>query len=146
MFEIKRLRPDEWATLSEDAHLAMFSERRPGYIDRIDFALLATEDDNRGIVGYVTVRELDADGIYWQYGGAFPSIKTSTTVLGVYRQFVEYCKARYKRITTLVENTNIAYLKLAMKVGFRIIGVRVFKGSVLVELLLDFEVNDALPI
>jgi hypothetical protein len=46
-----------------------------------------------------------------------------------------------------VENTNVAYLKLAMKMGFRVIGVRMFKGQVLVELLLDFEDNkEGLPI
>lgn len=137
--EISQLDPDQWSVFSEDAHRACFSEYRPAYKDRIDYALLAHDPYTRGILGYVTIRELDDESAYWQYGGAFPSIAKGTYVLRTYLKFVEFMSNRYKRVSTLVENTNVSYLKLAMKAGFRIIGTRNFKGIVLVELLLDFE-------
>lgn len=145
--EIMQLDPDQWSVFSEDAHRASFSEFRPAYMDRIDYALLAHDPDVKGPLAYVTIRELDADSVYWQYGAAFPTIAKGIHVVGIYQRFVDYMRESYKRITTLVENTNVAYLRLAMKVGFRIIGVRMFKGTILVELLLDFEgEKDALPI
>ena len=61
-----------------------------------------------------------------------------TPVSGSNHAFVEWCKPRYKRITTLIENKNTVMLKMAMKVGFRVIGVRNFQGSILLEHLLEF--------
>lgn len=144
--EVTKLGPEQWSQFSEDAHRACFSEFRPAYTDRIDFALLAHEPQERGILAYVTVRELDNESVYWQYGGAFENIAKSTLVYRSYAKFIDTMQGRYKRITTLVENTNVGYLKLAMKFGFRIIGVRNFKGSILVELLLDLEEQSTLPI
>lgn len=147
VIEITQLDPDQWSVFSEDAHRSCFSEFRPAYTDRIDYALLAHDPQSRGILGYVTVRELDHEGVYWQYGGAFPSVEKGPLVYKCFLKFIETMRSKYKRITTLVENTNITYLKIAMKAGFRIVGVRMFKGSVLVELLLDFEEKSgALPI
>ncbi len=146
IIKIQELDPEQWSVFSEDAHRSCFSEFRPAYTDRIDYALLAHDPATRGIMGYVTVRELDHESAYWQYGGAFPTIEKSAHVFKVYLHFIEHMRQRYKRVTTLVENSNVSYLKLAMKAGFRIIGVRMFKGVILVELLLDFEVKDALPI
>lgn len=127
----------EWKQLSEAAHVLSFKERRAASLDRIDFALLAVLEGKP--VAYATVRELDAESIYWQYGGAFPEIKGTINVLKVYRMFIAHCAARYRRVTTLVENGNVRYLKLAMAVGFRIMGCRMFKGDVFVELHLDLD-------
>lgn len=136
---LQKLNAEEWKVFSEDAHRACFSEVRSASIERIDFALLAHDPTSRGVLGYVTVRELDSESVYWQYGGAFENIEKGVLVYRIYKEFIEFTGKHYKRVTTLVENTNLAYLKLAMKFGFRIIGVRVFKGTILVELLLDFE-------
>lgn len=145
--ELMQLDPEQWSVFSEDAHRASFSEFRPAGMDRIDYALLAHDPRGRGVLGYVTIRELDADSIYWQYGAAFDNIAKGIIVTRVYQRIINFARERYKRITTLVENTNVSYLKLAMKMGFRIVGVRMFKGQVLVELLLDFEDNkEGLPI
>lgn len=145
--EISRLDPEQWSSFSEDAHRACFSELRPAYTDRIDYAILAHDPHSRGILGYTTVRELDHESVYWQFGGVFDNIAKGPIVYKVYLTLIEYMRKKYKRISTLVENSNVSYLKLAMKAGFRIIGVRMFKGVVLVELQLDFEEkNNALPI
>lgn len=132
-FEIDRLDSVEWKNLSESAHLICFNEKRSGDLDRIDYALVIKDDG--GLVGYCTARELDKDSVYWQYGGAFPGTHSSAKAVGAYEELVEWTLERYERITTLVENTNVRYLKLAMHAGFRIIGCRFFKGDILVELL-----------
>lgn len=132
-FEIDLLSADEWRALSADAHLICFNERRSATLDRIDFALIVK--DESGPVGYCTCRELDSESVYWQFGGAFPGTHSSAKAVSAYEELVEWTLAKYKRITTLVENENVRYLKLAMHAGFRIIGCRFFKGDVLVELL-----------
>jgi RimJ/RimL family protein N-acetyltransferase len=130
---VKQLSPDEWRALSEDAHLVMFGENRPASMDRIDYALIVEEE---GVpCGYLTAKELDAEGVYWQFGGAFPGTQGSGRSAQCYEKLLEWTFERYKRITTLVENANVRYLKFAMHFGFRIIGCRMFDGIVLVELL-----------
>lgn len=131
--KVKKLSPEEWLILSEDAHLIAFNEKRPGDMDRIDYALMVEDE---GIpCGYLTARELDKESVYWQYGGAFPGTRSTSRVVLVYEALINWTLERYERITTLVENTNVKYLKLAMHGGFRIIGCRMFGGQVLVELL-----------
>jgi RimJ/RimL family protein N-acetyltransferase len=141
-FHIRKLSPEEWTLISENAHRAMFKENRAASLDRISFAIIV--EDEGGLCGYLTARELDAENVYWQFGGAFPGTHSSHKAFEYYGALIEKMKELgYKRITTLVENDNVRYLKLAMHFGFRIIGVRIFKGTVLVELLNDFEESHA---
>jgi len=134
---VERLEKEEWRELSENAHRAVFAEYKPAAKERIDYALISLKE---GVLqGYCTVRELDGDSVYWQYGGAFPTSEKSIHAYRSYEAFVDYCAERYERITTLVENENVRYLKLAMHFGFRIIGCRLFGGQVFVELLLEFK-------
>lgn len=136
MIEIDRLSPVEWKEFSERAHLITFGKHKPAEWDRIDFALVVRNDEN--LMGYVTCREIDAHTVYWQFGGAFPGTKSTSMSWIGYQAFVEYCKVRYKRISTLIENTNLVMLKMAMKVGYRIVGIRFFGGDILLEHLLEF--------
>lgn len=137
MIHVERIEKTEWSRVSEDAHMAVFSEKRPKEWDRIDYALLATE---AGVLyGYCTVRELDSSTVYLQYGGAFPSSAKSIKAYRSYEAFLNYFKGRYERLSTLVENSNISYLKLAFAYGLRIIGVRYFEGEIFVELFLDLK-------
>ena len=126
-----------WATFSENAHKIAFGEIKPADMDRIDFALMAVRDTTP--LGYITCREFDKDTLYWQFGGAFPGTKATSLSWKVYQSLVEWCRPRYKRITTLIENTNLVMLKMAMKVGFRVCGVRFYNGSILVEHVLELE-------
>lgn len=137
MISVERIEKEQWSEcFSENAHRICFAEIRPGGWDRIDYALLATEDST--LYGYCTVRELDSESAYWQYGGAFPPAQRSAKAVKSYGAFVDYAKAHYKRVTTYVDNENITYLRLAFTFGFRAIGVRIFDGKIFVELLLDF--------
>lgn len=108
--------------MSENAHLAVFETYKPASLDRIDFALLIERGET--LMGFATCREHDAETLYWQYGGALPGTKSSSLTFPGYQAVVAWSKERYKRITTIIENDNVVMLKFAMKVGFRIVGVR----------------------
>lgn len=135
---IHKLSPQEWSIFSEQAHLLAFDEIRPFLSERIDYALLATSDENKPM-GYVTVRELDDESVYWQFGGSFPETRGSMACLKGYRAFLDWHKERYARVATLIENTNIPMLKMAMKVGFLIVGVKNVQGKVLLEHSIEFK-------
>lgn len=137
MIKVERFSRAEWREFSENAHFVCFGKHKPAEWDRIDFALLVVDEEKP--MGYVTCREIDAETLYWQFGGAFPGTRDTHRSFRGYQAFVDYCKPKYKRISTLIENDNLVMLKMAMKVGYRIIGVRSFKGSILLEHLLEFE-------
>lgn len=135
---IVALTKEQWALLSEKAHLVVFNENKPVAMERIDYALLAEGEDGLP-ESYATCREIDAETVYWQYGGSFPGTRGTINSLRNFNGFIRYAKEfGYKRICYYVENTNAPMLKLAAKTGFLITGVRNYKGHVLVEHLLEF--------
>jgi len=138
MIEVKKLSKEEWELVSANAHLICFDEQRPSSMDRIDFALMNLVDGEPS--SYATIRELDAESCYWQYGGAFPNHKGSTYSYHSYQAVAAWCFDNgYKRISTYIQNTNITMIKFALKLGFKIIGTRTFKNAVYVEFLLEVD-------
>lgn len=126
---------DEWERYcAPHAHLAVFGETLPPGLERIDYALVAVSEALAKPLAYLTVREFDEETAYLKRGGAFEALPVGAR-LKVYLQLLDYLMQRYVRLTTLVENTNVPYLKLAMTAGFRAIGLRNFHGSILLELL-----------
>lgn len=134
---IKRYEKEAWKVFAESAHIICFNEKRPSDMDRIDFGLLAINSANSPS-GFVTCRETDFETVYWQFGGAFPGTKGTVNSMRAYEGFVSYTRERYKRIYTLIENTNSPMLRMAQKVGFLITGIKNFKGQILLEHLLEF--------
>lgn len=133
---VEKLTPAEWKLLSEDAHKVAFGTVKPSELERIDYALVCVEGVQ--LQGYLTAKEMDAKTVYWQFGGAFPGTKGTTNAFLGYLSFVRWTKERYDRVQTRIENKNTAMLKMALKVGFEIVGVRVTQGCTMVELELDF--------
>lgn len=133
---VDRILPKEWREQSEAAHTVVFGKRKPASWDRLDFILVA--GDGKTPAGYVSCREHDAETVYWQFGGSFPGARDTLSSFKAFSAFVEWTRPKYKRATCLIENDNLVMLKMAMKVGFRIVGVRCFEGKVLLEHLLSF--------
>lgn len=130
-----KINSSDWAESSEYAHITCFNEKRPAEMERIDFALLAIDEKPQA---YCTVRELDSESAYWQFGGSFPEARDTIKSFKAYSMFRNWMKeAGYKRISTYVKNDNIVMLKMAFKIGYRIIGTRTFKNEIYVELLND---------
>lgn len=142
---VEKLTPAQWAPLSENAHLVVFGRHKPASLDRIDFALLARKESKtidygmrQNLLAYVTCRELDADTLYWQFGGSFPGTLGTVSSKTCMEAFLAWSREHYKRVSFLVENTNAPMLKMGLFFGFKIVGIRTFEGSVLVEHLKEF--------
>lgn len=120
-----------WAEISEACHAAVFKEARKPDMDRVDFAYIF--GDGKRPIGYATIRETDKDSVYWQYGGAIEE-RRGLAAVRAFEALIKDIFSKYKRVTTLVKNDNVNYLHLLMKFGFRAIGIRNFKGEVLLEM------------
>jgi len=135
---IERLSKTEWDQISCNAHVAVFKEIKPAYTNRIDYALLMLEE--KKIIGFGTVRELDDESIYWQYGGALEEHRNTPATFRAYCLTADYCFAHgVNNITTIVENTNLSMLKFALKIGFLIIGTKTLDNKVYLDLHLTRE-------
>jgi hypothetical protein len=134
--KVMRLNPIEWKDFSAQAHVVCFDEVRPPDLDRIDFALIA--GDESGPVAYMTCRELDAESVYMQYGGAFPESRGTVKSFKGYTLMIAELAKNYVRASTLIENKNSPMLKFASKVGLIIIGMRTFKNQILLEHAVEF--------
>ncbi|MBX3017976.1 MAG: hypothetical protein KF767_08810 [Bdellovibrionaceae bacterium] len=135
--KLRVLLPQEWAKFSEAAHLVVFDERRPTAMERISFALVVETEEGKP-AGYATIKELDSETAYFQYGGAFPGTKGTTAALRAYRMIMRFIRDGYRRAGTLIENTNTPMLKFAMNEGWVISGLRVYDGKILLEHKIDF--------
>lgn len=135
---VVRVEKEEWKVLSEKAHLIVFNENKNSENDRIDFALTVEEEESSLLLSYITCRETDSDTLYWQYGGSFPGTKGTILSYRAVQATLRYCQERYKRVFFYVENKNSAMLKMALKCGFLITGIRNYKNTILVEHLLEF--------
>lgn len=129
---------EDWKELSKRAHLIVFNEDKDPLKDRLDFALVTEVEESSLLLNYVTCREADAETLYWQYGGSFPGTKGTILSYRAVQALLRYCQERYKRVFFYVENKNSAMLKMALKCGFLITGIRNYKNTILVEHLLEF--------
>lgn len=130
MIQAIKLSPEQWANLSKESNAAVFGEVVEPANERIDFALLTLEDDKP--LGFLTFQEKDSESLYLQYGGVVLGARGRGTELLDFN-FKGLFEQGYKRISFLVENTNIVMLKVALKIECLIIGVRNYKGKVFVE-------------
>lgn len=135
--KVDRLNPDQWHYLSERAHLLAFDKHKPVQWERIDFALLCI-DDNGTVMGYGTFKEIDSKSVYWQYGGTFHGTRHTATSFKAFQEGLRWLSTRYERVSMYVENTNLPALKFAMKMGYRIVGVKLVNEMLLLEHLLEF--------
>jgi hypothetical protein len=139
--EVVELSADEWFQYAADAHLSVFNEIRPPDMNRIDFALMVVDNDVPQT--FATCRELDSETVYLQYGGSFPETIGTVKSFRCYEMTLLDLSKIYRRCSTLIENKNKAMLKFAMKVGFEIIGLRVFENKIYLEHFIDFGGHNA---
>lgn len=137
---VTRIEKDAWTEhFAEHAHKIAFGEKQSPQDQRIDYALFVV-DEGDSPCGYITVREWDSETAYWQFGGALPKAKGNIKSWRAYEASVQWTKEKgYKRIATYIENNNRAMLRFAERAGFVITGVRNFKGSILLEHLMEFD-------
>lgn len=129
---VKRIEKEDWKLLSKDSHVTVFKEEWDPEKERIDYALVTTDIDNQ-LIQYSTIRELDADTGYLQYGGSFPSYRGSVAAYRSFQAILRWLQAQYRYVSFLTENTNFPMLKFAIREGFVIVGMRVFKNHIMLE-------------
>ncbi len=136
---VVKIKKEDWSELAEKAHLIVFNEIKKPEMDRIDFALMV-ETEGGIPMQYATCQERDRDTIYFQYGGSFPDTKGTTKSLRCMQEILKWTEqAGYRYVAFLVENVNQAMLKLAMHTGFIIVGIRNFRGMILLEHVREFK-------
>jgi len=136
--KVVKISKDDWGKLSKEAHLITFGEDKKPDAERIDFTL-AVESFGGVPMAYATCKELDSESLYWQYGGSFPDTKGTVHSFRAMKELLKWVKtAGYVRLGFYVENDNAPMLKLALKTGFKIMGVRYFRDSILLEHRLEF--------
>lgn len=131
-YQLFKVSKDEWNKLAENAHLAVFKERRDPSMNTFDYALVvATPTD---IYGYATIIEMDAKSAYMQHGGSLPTIRSTAHAKGIYHNMIEWLKERYEHLSTRIENKNLAMLKLAMSEGLLVNGCDCYPDGVFLHL------------
>ncbi len=128
---LDRLSPEQWAQLAPLAEGYSFGSVDPSGFARLDFALIGIE--HSVIVGWATFREKTATSVFWQFGGAAPNAEKSLHVLRFYGGVMEHLAKTYQDVSTLIKNDNAPMLKLAAKIGYKIVGLRAVKGDILLE-------------
>jgi len=134
---LKIVKPQDWVILAEDFHWAVFGKIKPATKDRIDYTMLVEQDEIAQM--YITCRELDSETVYWQFGGSLPPARGSIKSYRAYVICIEWAAMVYKRISTLIDNTNKVMLKAAASVGFKIVGVKNLGGTILLDHVLEFK-------
>lgn len=134
--ELLRYTPEEWFACSEQAHCSVFNKKRPPWVERISYALVAQLGTE--VIGYATCRETDIESLYWQFGGVFDRAKPLRAVRA-FRALLSDTRSRYKRVTTYVRNDNVGYIEMLHSHDFRVIGMRVVSGEIYLELYLEFK-------
>lgn len=129
---IKIYSKKEWLEYSSQFHDVVFNNPEFKEIENIDFSLVAFDGDEA--LGFATIRVLDKFHAYMQYGGA---VKKGYKILSAYLKMIELLKGSFLNITTLIENTNHPMIKLAMKAGFNINGIRIKSGNIYLEHLIE---------
>lgn len=127
---------EQWKEVGEEIHQLVFNEYKSGELARFDFAMVVWEEENP--IAYMTCRETDSESIYIGYGGVFPESRNVSKSVRSTGFLLETLQGTYKRANMLVENSNIAMIKMAFKFGFKVVGVANYRGSILLDLRVEW--------
>lgn len=134
-FRAEKIPNEKWDATA--AHVVTFGENRPSSLNTFHFILGAIDEENQ-VAGYSTCIEMDSETLYLQHGGILPNYAKSVHVLNAYGKCILWCREHYSRVTTKIENKNMRMLKLAMHMGFLVVGTSTFKDKIFLDLLLEF--------
>lgn len=131
---------EDWKRdFSEAMHRLVFNAIKPGSFDRIDYALLFIDEGENTPIGYITLRELDQNAVYMQFGGAIPKYQGNMAVYRCYQMAISFLKEKYEVLTTKIENVNKSMLKFAMREGFLIVGAAQIRGATMLEHIMEMK-------
>ena len=135
---LTRLSKDQWDEFSQHIHLKVFNENLLPVRTRFDYALLCIIDEE--VASYSTIREVSDDAVYWQHSGCLPKYRNSSVAFKSYLMGLEYClEAGAENITHMIANTNLVAIRIALKVGFLVVGTRTYDGTTYLDMHLKSE-------
>ncbi len=136
--KIYKLYYNEIKEIYSDLYKDVFGETNDTQIP--DYVYLGCYDNQ--YVGMVTAYIHNTDTIYIQMAGFTDGFRGYRAV-GFFRQLIDAIHKEYDNIVFRIQNINVAALKVAMNIGFIIIGIKgdgmiengIFKGRLYVELV-----------
>lgn len=123
----------EWRRFAPSAHKAVFGVDRTADYERCDWAVLAVSHDDAPL-GFATVRELNQNEVYLQFGGIFEKFRNSPACYKALTGLLRIVAQNFTKARTFVEAENSSYLRLALKMGFVPCGYKSVNGSGFLEL------------
>lgn len=120
-----------------DAHQDLFGNFDLETMPFFDFAVLVTSEENERLT-YGLAKEVDRDSLYFTYGGMFSKFRNQKMGAECFHAVVDAAKSDYKRAGFATKTSNIGMIKLGFNEGFEIVGLRLIKEILYVELLKDF--------
>jgi hypothetical protein len=131
MIKVVEVSKEDWKDLAKKAHQLVFVEDWDSDSERIDYALVTEEDGD--LVQYATVKEIDKNNSFIQYGGSFPKYRNTKKSYESFGTILDWMFDKYSSVGFLTENYNFPMLKFAIKKEFVITGMRVVRGHLMLE-------------
>lgn len=133
MVFIKQVSKEVWEKdFEEITHKVVFDEDLPDDIQDYDFVLVS-EDDEKEIVGYVTVQELTKDMCFIVYGGSFPKYRATKKAYISFSGYVDFLHSMYKTVGFVTAHDNFPMIKFGAKKEFKICDMYKKDNKILLE-------------
>lgn len=130
-----------WEMYAATANKELFGDMYPDEVYKdYDFVVLVTNED-KDKVCYSTVKELDKETVYLNFGGTFSKFRGKGLTNECFNKIVSCLKDKYKRLGLTCRTKNIPMIKVGLNEGFEIVGMRMVYGFVNLELLYEKENN-----
>lgn len=125
--ELVKVQPEVWKEVSAETIKHSLGYDWPPEKNRVSFALVVQSSDDKTPYCYSTVVEFDSESAYMQHGGNFPSAYGTALTAKGYFKMIEFLRGQYKNLSTRILNKNLPMIKLALSVGFLIVGTQTDK-------------------
>jgi hypothetical protein len=107
----------------EDLHKSVFDEAIPSDYFRYDSCLVA-QNDSGEIATYALIREISSETIELAWGGTSKDSRGVTSKMAL-DLFTQECLNYYDNVTFQTCNKNLPMLRLALSLGYIVVGCRV---------------------
>jgi len=117
----------------EDLHKSIFGDSIPADYFRYDSCLI-TQDDDNNLVSYVLIREISSETIELGWGGTSKDSRGILSKISL-DLFTQECLNHYENVTLQTCNKNLPMLRLALSLGYIVVGCRVANNGELFVIL-----------
>ena len=127
----------EWESIESFAHEELFGKEYLDLYKDYNFAVLVS--GGADMVCYATIKELDADTAFLNFGGTFKKYQSQYLTSECLKKIKDTLTKKYKYVGFCCRTKNIAMIKVGLNNGFNIIGMKLVLGLPNLEFLLERE-------